>query len=145
MTPVRVHSWYALAAVTQVPIEASTADTELAIHRTVYFWAACTYHEVLLAEMRGGDFDVGRRTYGMLRRAGLEAVQIRAAVRALGPGHPYRRLPIQFAISLRQRILQVVDEAELDELVADCERIAADPDTYMATFIVTQVWGRVPS
>jgi hypothetical protein len=95
----------------------------------------------------GGDFDAGRRTYGMLRQAGLQDVQIRAAVLALPNGHPYRRLPVQFAASLRERILEdrLIDGAELDDVIADCEKVAADPDTYITTFIVTQVWGRMPS
>lgn len=94
----------------------------------------------------GGDFDAGRRTYSMLRRAGLHDVQLRAAVLALADGHPYRRLPIQFVASLRQRILEghLMEQTELEEVIAECERVAADPDTYMTTFLVTQVWGRMP-
>jgi hypothetical protein len=96
---------------------------------------------------RGGDFDVGRRTYGMLRHAGLQDVDVRVAVLSLPDGHPYRRLPIQFAASLRHCILEdlVSDETELEELIADCEKIAADPETYITTFILTQAWGRVPT
>ena len=95
----------------------------------------------------GGDFDAGQRTYGMLRRAGLQDVQLRAAVLAFADDHPYRRLPIQFATSLRERILDnhLIDRADLDDLIADCETVAADPDTYITTFIVTQVWGRMPT
>src|SRR5262249_896792 len=43
----------------------------------------------------GGDFDAGRRTLMMLRDRGAENVQMRAAVVALSPSHPYLRLPIQ--------------------------------------------------
>jgi SAM-dependent methyltransferase len=94
----------------------------------------------------GGDFDAGRRTYGMLRRAGLEDVRVRAAVLALPDGHPYRRLPVQFAASLRARILAGgrLDAAGLEEMVAACEAVAADPETYVTTFVVTQVWGCAP-
>src|SRR5262249_14237410 len=72
----------------------------------------------------GGDFDVGRRTYSMLRRAGLQDVQIRAAVLALQDTHPYRALPTQLVASLRQRIIGdgLIGAAELDDLIADCER-----------------------
>lgn len=95
----------------------------------------------------GGDFNAGQRTFGMLRRAGLEDVQARAGAIALHDRHPYMRLPIQFATSLRQRILGagLLAEAELDDLLAECEQIAQDPDTFVLTFIVTQVWGRKPS
>jgi SAM-dependent methyltransferase len=105
--------------------------------------------EVILAAFRsgGGDFNAGRRTYGMLRRIGLEDVQIRAAVVALQGRHPYKRIPVQFATSLRKRILEagILKELELDELVRNCERIAADPETVMTSFVVTQVWGRKPN
>jgi ubiquinone/menaquinone biosynthesis C-methylase UbiE len=91
----------------------------------------------------GGDFNAGQRTFGMLRRAGLEKVQIRAAVVALQDQHPYRRLPIQFATSLRQRILDagILKEAELDAAIAGCEQLAGNPETIVMSFIVTQVWG----
>ena len=92
----------------------------------------------------GGDFDAGQRTFGMLRAAGLEDVHIRAAVIALQDPHPYRRLPIQFAASLRTRILEAgrLTEAELDAAIAECEQIASKPETIILSFIVTQVWGR---
>jgi SAM-dependent methyltransferase len=94
----------------------------------------------------GGDFNVGRRTYGMLRCAGLEDVQIRATVIALQGDHPYKRLPIQFATSLRTRILDagMLSASELDGAIADCEQVALDPETIVVSFIVTQVWGRKP-
>lgn len=94
----------------------------------------------------GGDFNAGQRTYTMLRAAGLEAVRLRAAVIALHDRHPYMRLPIQFATSLRHRILEggLLAEAELDDLLAECERIVDDPDTFVLSFVVTQAWGRKP-
>lgn len=104
--------------------------------------------EAILAAFKrgGGDFDAGRRTFGMLRRARLENLHIRSAVIALPAPHPYRRLPIQFATSLRQRIFDggILTQAELDSLLADCERIAADPETIITSFIVNQVWGTKP-
>jgi SAM-dependent methyltransferase len=54
----------------------------------------------------GGDFDAGQRTFGMLRDRGAEDVRIRTALIALPPGHAYLRLPVQFATSLRDRILE---------------------------------------
>jgi hypothetical protein len=57
------------------------------------------------------------------------------------------RLPIQFATSLRQRIVDggLLTEVELDEALAVCEEIAKNPDTFVMSFIVTQVWGRKPA
>ncbi len=95
----------------------------------------------------GGDFDAGRRTFDMLRRIGLEDVRLRAAVVALQDGHPYMRLPIQFATTLRARILDggLMTAEELDAAMADCEAVAKDPDTTVTSFVVTQVWGRKPT
>lgn len=94
----------------------------------------------------GGDFNVGQRTYTMMCRAGLEEVQLRAAVLAQPAPHPYRRLPVQFATSLRRRILDggILSETALDEAISECEQAAADPETVVMSFIVTQVWGRKP-
>lgn len=95
----------------------------------------------------GGDFNVGARTLGMLRTAGLRNLQSRAAVIALQDRHPYMRLPVQFATSLRKRILEtrLATEGELDALMAECEQVATDPDRFSLTFTVTQVWGRKAS
>lgn len=105
----------------------------------------CLKGAILAAfEYGGGDFNAGQRTFGTLRHAGLEDVQIRAAVIALQGKHPYERLPIQFATSLRKRILDggILRESELDGAIAACEDLAADPETIVLSFIVTQVWGR---
>jgi SAM-dependent methyltransferase len=103
----------------------------------------------ILAAFRsgGGDFDAGRRTFGMLRRIGLEDVRLRAAVVAMQDSHPYMRLPIQFATTLRARILDsgLMTAEELDAAVAGCEAVAKDPDTTVTSFVVTQVWGRKPT
>ncbi len=94
----------------------------------------------------GGDFSAGQRTFGMLRRARLEDVQIRAAVLAFQDQHPYKRLLIQFATSLRKRILDggILSESELDKTIAECEQIAGDPETIVVSLVLTQVWGRKP-
>lgn len=104
--------------------------------------------ETILAAFRrgGGDLNAGQRMYGMLRRAGLESVRIRAAVIALQNNHPYMALPIQFATSLRQRILDgnLMTEAELDQVVAECQELVAHPNTMATSYIVNQVWGQKP-
>jgi hypothetical protein len=82
----------------------------------------------------------------MLRDRGAEDLRVRAAVVALAPGHPYLRLPIQFATSLRNRILDVglMTTSELDKAIGECEKVAGDPQTTGVTFVVAQVWGRKP-
>jgi SAM-dependent methyltransferase len=94
----------------------------------------------------GGDYSAGRRMYGLLRHAGLENVQARGAVLALPVGHPYRTWPIESAIALRGRILEwgLITEIELDRLLTECEHIARDPDVFLTSFVVLQVWGRKP-
>lgn len=93
-----------------------------------------------------GDFDAGRRLAALLEHAGCTDVETRGHVHVLGPGHPYRRLPAQFAQSLRPRLLAsgLVEPARLDHLVSACERVAADPVRRITTFMVVQAWGRAP-
>jgi ubiquinone/menaquinone biosynthesis C-methylase UbiE len=95
----------------------------------------------------GGDYNAGRRTYGWLRQAGCLEVNGRAAVLALPGGHPFRRWPIESAMALRQRILEsgLMTEREFEATVEACQRIAEDPEIWMTSFMVTQVWGRKPS
>ena len=92
----------------------------------------------------GGNFDAGAWCYPMLRSAGLENVQTTAVVRALQPGDPYRRLPVQFAASLEERILGegLLSEQELSRLVVAAEAAAADDQTLATTFTLMQAWGR---
>lgn len=94
----------------------------------------------------GGNMNAGQQTYGLLCQAGLENVQIRVAVVALPPAHPFLRLAIQFATSLRQRIVEggFLTEQELDDAIKACEVSAQDPGTFGISFLVTQVWGRKP-
>jgi len=95
----------------------------------------------------GGDFDAGLRLFSMLRHAGLEDVQVRAHVLTLPPGHPYRRLPIQFATSLRRRILEgeLLTATQFSAAIADCEAAADDENTVCTTFTLMQAWGRKPA
>ncbi len=93
----------------------------------------------------GGDFNVGQRTYEMLCRGGLEDVHIRGGGCPTGAA-PLTAAAIQFATSLRRRILDagIMSQPGLDEALAECEQIAADSETIVMSFIVTQVWGRKP-
>lgn len=99
---------------------------------------------LILAAFRagGGDFDAGATTARLMRRMGLEP-QVRAEVVALPPGHPYLRLPLQFAASLRPRLEQQTDPAELDELLARVAEELEDPDLAGLSFTLVQTWVRV--
>jgi SAM-dependent methyltransferase len=102
----------------------------------------------ILAAFRagGGDFDAGCRTFGMLQAAGVQQLSQRNAVLALTGRHPYKRLPLQFASSLRSRILDAdcMSEPRLEACLSDVSRLAEDPGSVMTSFIVTQVAGRKP-
>jgi SAM-dependent methyltransferase len=85
-------------------------------------------------EAANGNFSVGRDLATLL---GANA-HVAAHVLALPHGHPYLRLPLQFSASLRPRLLQLADEAQLDELEAAAERELADPARWGTTFTLIQ-------
>jgi SAM-dependent methyltransferase len=99
----------------------------------------------ILAAFRaaGGDFDAGRIGFDLLTRAGFEP-QVRAEVVALEPGHPYLQLPLQFAASLRPRLLERFAAPELDALVASVVHELARPHVRGLSFTLMQTWGQVP-
>ena len=83
----------------------------------------------------------------MLRTAGARQISQRNAVLAATEHHPYKRLPLQFAGSLRKRILDggLLSDEHLETCLADVAALANDPASVMTTFIVTQVAGRKAS
>jgi SAM-dependent methyltransferase len=89
----------------------------------------------------GGDWDAGRTHLDLFRSAGVEA-NVRAEVIALPPGHPYLRLPLQFATALETRLLSFVESADLDRLRADAEVELKEPGRWGTTFTLIQSWGR---
>jgi len=90
----------------------------------------------------GGDWNAGRLTRGLLRRRGLHP-RVRAEVAVLEPAHPYLRVPLQFAVSLRVRLLAFVEEERLDALCAQAEAGLADPERWGTTFTLVQTWAAV--
>ena len=92
----------------------------------------------------GADLDAGGRTFGLLRRAGLDDVRIRAATIALQGAHPAKRFLVDLARMHRKRILEsgALDEGAFDKTLAECDRIAGDPETVVVSFLIAQVWGR---
>jgi SAM-dependent methyltransferase len=94
----------------------------------------------------GGDYNAGRRTYGLLRQAGCQAVNGRAEVLALPAGHRYRHWPLESALALQRRILGsgLMTAGEFGTTLEACQRIADDPDIWMTSYMMTQVWGRKP-
>ena len=89
----------------------------------------------------GGDFNAGRRLPEYLRTVGIDPT-IHAECIALEAGHPYLQLPMQFATSLRLRLLTLVDEPELDRLMEAAKTELAEPTRWGTTFTLVQTWGR---
>jgi len=91
--------------------------------------ASAAYLRTLIVEAfahGGGDFNAGRRLPAYLRAVGIDPA-IHCECIALEPGHPYLQLPVQFATSLRPRLLGLLDEGELDRLVDAARTELADP------------------
>lgn len=108
-----------------------------AVHRLVNL-----IDEAFLAA--GGNFNAGRELPSLLRRLGLEPT-LDAHVVALPPGHPYLRLPVQFATSLRPRLEAIMGPAELDELMLRAEAECARPESWGTTFTLIQAHAVVPA
>jgi ubiquinone/menaquinone biosynthesis C-methylase UbiE len=97
-------------------------------------------------EKLGVDMNIGRRTFQLLRAAGLEEVTVRAAIIALQDRDPYMRMALTAVSTIRDPILRMnaISADELDGLVATVERHIDQPETYQLSFTTTQVWGRRP-
>jgi SAM-dependent methyltransferase len=93
--------------------------------------------------LSGGDWQAGRKHLHLLREFGIEG-NVRAEVVALPPGHPYLRLPLQFATSLEERLLSLVTADELEQLRKDGAAELQDPGRWGTTFTLLQCWGRCP-
>jgi SAM-dependent methyltransferase len=85
----------------------------------------------------GGDVNAGRELPSLLRRLGVEP-RLDAHVVALSPGHPYLRLPLQFATSLRPRLEALIGKVDLDDLVRQAELELNRPGTWGITFTLIQ-------
>lgn len=92
----------------------------------------------------GGDFNAGRGLPELLRQAGLQP-RLAAQVLALEPGHPYLRLPLQFATSLRPRLEALMAPAELDDLLRRAEAELARDGSWGTSFTLIQAWAELPA
>jgi SAM-dependent methyltransferase len=90
----------------------------------------------------GGDFDAGRSLREQLVSLGIEPT-LDAHVLVLPPGHPYLRLPLQFAASLAPRIEPIIGPDALAMLRAEVEEELADPVRWGTTFTLIQAYGQV--
>ena len=91
--------------------------------------------------LSGGDWGAGREHLHLLREFGIEG-NVSAGVLALPPGHPYLRLPLQFATALEEKLLFLVSAAELEKLSKEGEAEIQEPGRWGTTFTLLQ--GAVP-
>ena len=94
-------------------------------------------------EARGGDFDAGARLAPSLARLAAGPVRTRRVVHVLPASHPYARLPLDFARSMRPawRVSGLAEDAEIDALVGAVERALQRPGE-VTTFTLVQAWAR---
>jgi len=101
-----------------------------------------TFHAV--ARDNGADPLIGRRTPGMLRRAGLLGVDVRVHVQSWHHTHPWRFLLIEFANLVRAAAAargHLADE-ETAALQAGLRDHLSDPETLVIGALLFQAWGR---
>ena len=89
----------------------------------------------------GGDIEAGLKLLDLLRGFGIEG-KARAEILALPPGHPYLRLPLQFASALEEQLLSMVAVDELEQLRKEGEAELAEPGRWGTTFTLLQCWGQ---
>jgi SAM-dependent methyltransferase len=89
----------------------------------------------------GGDWDAGRKHLDLFDSFGIQA-NVRAEVFALPPGHPYLRLPLQFATALEARLLSLAGAGELERLRTAADVELKEPGRWGTTFTLIQSWGR---
>lgn len=97
--------------------------------------------------LNGGDFNAGRWTYRKFLEAGLQDIQIDSCVVALPPKHPYNQVVLQFAESLKTKIIasRLMTEQALDQAIQDVKSHTSRSDVLGVTFVVNRVWARVPN
>ncbi len=89
----------------------------------------------------GGDMYAGRQLLELLRTVDIDG-NVRAEVVALPSGHPYLRVPLQFATALERRLLTMVTAEELEQLRKDATAELQEPGRWGTTFMLLQSWGR---
>lgn len=87
----------------------------------------------------GGNFNAGREIPSIMRSLGLQP-RVTARVVTLEPGHPYLRLPLQFAASLRARLEALTSPGHLDALLERSAAELAKDGVWGTTFTLIQCY-----
>ena len=94
----------------------------------------------------GADPYLGRRLPAMMRRAGLEDINVRPDAELYGAEHPRRFTFLTFVDNMRSPILASgdVSEEELDRDVRTLRAHLEDPETTVTSSLMYQACGRKP-
>ena len=94
----------------------------------------------------GADPWIGRRVPELLRRAGLEHVEVEARAQMYPHGKSRRTVRLDLVQSMRPQVLEMglATAAELDELDAAARAHLDDPDTVVVHGLLFLTWGRKP-
>jgi len=94
----------------------------------------------------GADISLARRSYRLLRAAGLADVQYRPFLVGVRAGDPWIDYLPATVESLRATVVGrgLMGEAALADTLAACRAHLARPDTVFTSYTVVQVWGRTP-
>lgn len=109
-------------------------------------WTALVELFVRYTKANGIDLFIGRKLPRLLRDAGLVDVRVNPIVHVHPPGDARRPLLLDFAESLRERILaqNLIAEKAFAELQEGVRRHIENPDTLVMVGPYVQVWGRKP-
>lgn len=89
----------------------------------------------------GGEPNATITQLQLFRDADIDPT-LRAEVQALPPGHPYLRLPLEFARGLDEILRTIIDPDDLDRILEQAERELNDPERWGLTFTLIQAWGQ---
>ncbi len=99
-----------------------------------------------LVHQKGADANIGPRLVQMLMDAGLEEVDVQVVQPTFlrGPGKLMAPVTMEH---IREAAVQagLTSPSEVDALVAELDRFAGDPRTFLSVPRIFQVWGRRPS
>jgi SAM-dependent methyltransferase len=109
-------------------------------------WTALVELFVSYTKMNGIDLFIGRKLPRLLRDAGLVEVRVNPIVHVHPPGDARRRILLDFAENLRERILaqNLIAEQAFTDLKEGLRRHIENPETLVVHGPYFQVWGRKP-
>ena len=95
----------------------------------------------------GIDLFVGRKTYRMLRDAGIVDLQVKPVIHVYPHGHNRRTIFWDFIQNVRDRIVTqgLLGAAQLTDLMNALKAHLEDPGTLVVSHLFFQVWGRKPA